>query len=169
MRNMRRYSGFTLIELLVVIAIIAPLIALLLPAVQAAREAAKRAAEFPELRVVAASTAEAMDEIQVALVDISELLPGLQERKLPPLEDLVAIVDALEKKHLTAINNLKQFGLAMHLTERSDRQDVKVAALDLHTEVVRIHVLLQQLIAQMAHLLRIAEGQLEPCVSDVPC
>jgi prepilin-type N-terminal cleavage/methylation domain-containing protein len=169
MRNMRRYSGFTLIELLVVIAIIAPLIALLLPAVQSAREAAKRAAEFPELRVTAATTAEAMNEIELSLLDVAELVPALQEGKLPPLESLVAIVDALEKKRGTSTNNLKQLGIAAHLTGGPDKQDVRAAVLDLHSEVVRVHTLLELLIAQMGHLLRIAEGHLEPCVSESAC
>ena len=169
MRTTPRHSGFTLIELLVVIAIIAVLIGLLVPAVQAAREAAKRAAEFPELRVVANEVKEAMDEIEFSLEDVSALLPGLREGKLPPLESLVAIVDALEKRPCCT-NNLKQLGIALHNLEPGpDKRGARAAAIDLHVELVRVDTLLRQLIAHMNHLIRIAEGDLVPCTSETPC
>jgi prepilin-type N-terminal cleavage/methylation domain-containing protein len=169
MRTAPRHAGFTLIELLVVIAIIGVLIALLVPAVQAAREAAKRAAEFPELRVVGNEAIEAMDEIEFSLEEVRALLPGLREGKLPPLDNLVAIVDALEKRPCCT-NNLKQLGIALHNLEPGpDKRRAQAAAIDLHIELVRVDTLLRQLIAHMNHLVHIATGDLVPCTSEAPC
>jgi len=119
--------------------------------------------------VVGNEAIEAMDEIEFSLEEVRALLPGLREGKLPPLDNLVAIVDALEKRPCCT-NNLKQLGIALHNLEPGpDKRRAQAAAIDLHIELVRVDTLLRQLIAHMNHLVHIATGDLVPCTSEAPC